>query len=229
MAGERDDQRVGRRRARERAAAQAQRVGGAIKTARGIAGFSVAVASSRAGIADSTWRRIESGAPGATIATLSAMADAVGMDFVAQVFAGRGPSLRDAGQLELAHAIAAMASAAWTVNLEVSAGDHGEAIDMVFWRPDEVVALEIERLMLDAQAQMRRLILKRDWLAARHARPVRLVVIVEDTRRNRAAMAPHLELLRTTFPAGSREVFAAIRAGHPIGRDGLAWIRRLRR
>lgn len=217
---------MGRRRARERAATQATRIGAEIRTARGIAGFSVAAACTRAGIADSTWRRIERGAPGASVATLCAMTDAVGLDFVAQVFPGRGPQLRDTGQLELAQVIAAMASPAWNVNLEVPAGDHGEAIDLVLWGPDEIVAVEIERLMLDAQAQIRRLVIKRDWLAARHRRPVRLVVIIEDTRRNRTAIAPHLRLLRTTLPAGSREVYGALRSGHAIGRDGLAWMRR---
>ncbi|HEX7173496.1 MAG TPA: hypothetical protein VF365_12930 [Candidatus Limnocylindria bacterium] len=157
------------------------------------------------------------------------MTDAVGLDFVAQVFPGRGPHLRDTGQLELAQVIAIMGSPTWTMNLEVPAGDHGEAIDLVLWGPDEIVAVEIERLMLDAQAQIRELTLKRDWLAARHRRPVRLVVIVEHTRRNRAALAPHLRVLRTTFPAGSREVYGAVRSGNAIGRDGLAWMRRPQR
>jgi transcriptional regulator with XRE-family HTH domain len=215
-----------RKRGRERAAAQALKIGEAIRTARGITGFSVATACARAGIADSTWRRVEHGAPGASIATLCAMSETVGLDFVAQLFPGREPRLRDTAQLALAQAIATMASAAWTVQLEVPAGEHGEAIDMVLWRSDEIVAVEIERLMLDAQAQLRRLYLKRDCLAAHHVRPVRLVVVVEDTRRNRAAMAPHVSLLRTTLPAGSRELFGALRSGHAIGRDGLAWLRR---
>ena len=154
------------------------------------------------------------------------MTEAVGLDFVAQLYPGREPRLRDTGQLELAHKIAAMAARTWAVQLEVTAGEHGEAIDMVLRGSDEIVAVEIERLMLDAQAQMRRLTLKREWLEARLGRPVRLVVIVEDTRRNRAAMAPHMSLLRTTFPAGSREIFGAIRSGRAIGRDGLAWLRR---
>ena len=217
---------MGRRRARDRAVTQATRIGREIRTARGIVGFSVAAACTRAGIADSTWRRIERGAPGASVATLCAMTDAVGLDFVAQVFPGRGPQLRDTGQMELAQVIAAMASPAWTANLEVPAGDHGGAIDLVLWGSGEIVAVEIERLMLDAQAQLRRLVLKRDWLTARHSRPVRLVVIVEDTRRNRAALAPHLSLLRTTFPAGSREVYGALRSGHAIGCDGMGWMRR---
>ena len=217
---------MGRRRGRERAAAQARKVGAAIRTARGISGFSVAAARARAGVADSTWRRVERGAPGTSLATLCAMTDAVGLDFVAQVYPGREPRLRDTGQLELARVIAAMAARTWTSNLEVAAGEHGEAMDMVLLGPDEIVAIEIERLMLDAQAQIRRLILKRDWLAARHERPVRLAVVVEDTRRNRGAMAQHMSLLRTTFPAGSREIFGAIRSGRAIGRDGPAWLRR---
>lgn len=215
-----------RRRARVRAVGQAERLGGAIRTARGITGFSVATASARAGVAASTWRRVERGATGASVATLCAMTDAVGLDFVAQVFPGREPGLRDTGQLELAQVVSSMASGSGTASLEVPAGEHGEAIDLVLWGSGEIVAVEIERLMLDAQAQLRRLMLKRDWLAAHHRRPVRLVVVVEDSRRNRAAMGSHMNLLRTTLPAGSREVFGALRAGRPIDRDGLVWLRR---
>jgi hypothetical protein len=217
---------MGRKRANHRAATQAERIGSAIKTARGITGFSVAAASARAGIAASTWRRVEHGAIGASVATLCAMTEAVGLDFVAQVYPGREPRLRDTGQLELAQVVSAMVSDPSTVSMEVPAGGHGEAIDMVLWRPDEILAVEIERLVLDAQAQLRRLNLKRDWLAAHHQRRVRLVVIVEDTRRNRAALDPHMALLRATLPAGSREVFGAIRSGRALGRDALAWLRR---
>lgn len=115
------------------------------------------------------------------------------------------------------------------VTLEDVAGSTGEAADEVFYGPDEIVHAEIERLMVDFQAQYRAASPKRDYLAQHHARPVRLVLVVEDTDRNRRALAPHLGLIRTNLPADSREVLRALRSGMPLGRDGLVWIRRRRR
>jgi hypothetical protein len=51
------------------------------------------------------------------------------------------------------------------------------------------------------------------------------VMVIEDTARNRAAVAPHLELVRTRLPATPSEVLASLRSGGPLGRDGLLWFR----
>jgi hypothetical protein len=160
------------------------------------------------------------------LAVLVAATDAVGLDLVLRTYPGRGPGLRDTGQLTIARRIAAMAHPSWRVALEEPAGDHGEAIDQVFWGADTIVAVEIERMLLDFQAQYRRASIKRDWLAARHTRPVRLVLAVEDTRRNRAAVAPHLTLIHTVLLVGPRQALAALRTGTDLGGDALCWIRR---
>jgi transcriptional regulator with XRE-family HTH domain len=215
-----------RRRGADRARAQAASVGRAIRVARAVAGLSVGRAATIAGVGEATWRRIERGSAGATVSTLCAMAATVGLDLVLQTYAGAEPRLRDSGQLAVAERIRSMAPRSTRISLEVPAGDHGEAIDMVLWGASEIIAVEIERLIVDVQAQLRRVILKRERLASEHRRLVRLVVVVEDTRRNRAALTPHLPVIRTTLPAGTREVMSAIRAGAPLGRDGLAWVRR---
>ncbi len=119
-----------------------------------------------------------------------------------------------------------IASPIWRVALEARAGDHGEAIDLVLRGPSEILAVEVERLILDWQGLYRRLSIKREWLADRSTVPVRLVVMVEDTFRNRSALAPHLDLVRSVIPVGSRGVLTAIRSGEPMGGDGLCWIRR---
>jgi hypothetical protein len=53
-------------------------------------------------------------------------------------------------------------------------------------------------------------------------------MVVEDTERNRAAVAPHLAFIRTALPARSREILKSLRTGEPLGRDGLLWLRRRR-
>jgi transcriptional regulator with XRE-family HTH domain len=198
----------------------------AVTLARGITGMSRLQASTRAGIARSTWERIEAGDPGVSLKLLVAAADAVGVDLVLGTYPGREPSLKDSGQLAFAKALATAAHPSWRMSLEEPGGDHGEAIDQVFWGVSEIIAVEIETLLADWQGQTRRHELKRDWLSARHARPVRLVTLVADRSRNRAAMTPFAPLIAATRPAGSRAVLHAIRTGQSLGRDGICWMRR---
>jgi hypothetical protein len=91
--------------------------------------------------------------------------------------------------------------------------------------PVEIIAAEIERVIADFQAQYRSAAAKRDELARIHQRPVRLVLVVEDSRRNRSAVREHSALLSSMLPAGSRDVLKAIRGGKPLGRDGMLWVR----
>jgi len=215
-----------KRRASRRAINQGARFGDEVGLARIGLGMSKRTAARRAGIAWATWEAAERGKPDTTLTTLCAMGEAVGLDLVLNAYPGRSPSLRDTGQLEHAMAIVAAANGAWESVLEVSVGPHGRSIDLVLFGPTEILAIEIERLFLDYQAQYRRADEKRQLLAADHRRPVRLVMLIEDTRRNRGALAPHLDLIGRSLPAGSREVLAAIRSGQPLGRDGLLWRRR---
>jgi transcriptional regulator with XRE-family HTH domain len=214
-----------RRLGRARTARQALAIGSSVRVARAIACLSAQAAADRAGLARSTWNRIEAGDASVTLATAVAAASAVGLDLVCTTYPGREPRLRDTGQLAIAQRIVSTAAASWNATLEERAGDHGEAIDLVFRGPTEILAIEIERLIVDYQAQVRRLLWKRDWLAARHERPVRLVLLVADTQRNRRALSQFAEIVRTTFPSTTREVMAAIRRGQQLRRDGMAWVR----
>lgn len=178
------------------------------------------------GVAASTVARIERGDPGVQLNTLVAVADAVGLDLVVSVYPGAAPRLRDSGQMVVAEALVAEAHDRWQAHTEVIAGDHGRSADLVFLGPDEVLHLEIERQLTDYQAQVRRAAEKRQHLAAPERRPVRLVLVIEDTPRNRLVVAPFENLIRRQLPATSREILAAIRAGRPLGRDGVLWWRR---
>jgi hypothetical protein len=163
-----------------------------------------------------------------TLANLVAASDAVGLDLVCQTYPGRPSGLRDSGQLAIAQYLRQRAHASWHVTLEEPAGDHAEAIDMVFWGPMEIIAVEIERRLVDWQSQARRWAAKRAWLAARHARPVRLVIIVTDSPRNREAVRPFSDLIGRTLSAGSRSVIQALRTCSALDGDGLCWVRERR-
>jgi transcriptional regulator with XRE-family HTH domain len=208
-----------------RAEHQARVAAQEIKVARLSHALTLRDASRRSGVVVSTIERIEAGDPGVQLNTLVAVADAVGLDVVVKLYPSAGPRLRDSEQLHIAEALAKIAHPRWQPALEVPAGDHGEAADLVLYGPDEVLHVEIDRKRLDHQAQHRRDAAKRRYLEMGEARPVRLVLVVVDTPANREAMQPHLELVRLQFPAGSREVLHALRNGRPLGRDGLLWVR----
>lgn len=180
----------------------------------------------RAGVSSSTEHRIEIGDPNASVATLCAVAEAVGLDLVLHVYPGRAPGLRDTGQLELVEVVRGQAHERWQPAVELLVGQRGESIDLALYGPREIWACEIERMAADFQAQYRRADGKRAMLAATHQRATRLVLVVEDTRRNRASVLQHERLIRAQLPAGSREILAALRTGVPLGRDGLLWLRR---
>ena len=216
---------TGRRRGR-RARSQSEAIGKEVGLARAEHGLSVTTVARRAGVVPDTVRRIEAGEPGVQVDTLCAVGAAVGVDVVLRGYRGRAPTLRDTGQLRLAEMLCAIVGDAWHPRLELRAGEHGEAADIGLFGSLEILDAEIERVLVDFQAQYRRAKLKCDWLAAQHQRPVRLVLVVEDTARNRAAVAKHVDFIRTVLPAGSREVLQAFRTGEPLGKDGLLWIRR---
>lgn len=211
---------------RRRAAEQSAKIGSEVKLARVTLAMTGRQVADRAGVSSSTEARAELGDPNLTVSTMCAVAEAVGLDIVIRAYNGRAPSLRDSGQLAAANQLRSWAHSSWQPDVELLIGPHGESIDVAFFGPSEIWALEIERMATDFQAQYRRADRKREALAALHQRPVRLVLAIEDTRRNRAALEPHLAFIQSVMPAGTREVLGCLRTGQPLGRDGLIWIRR---
>lgn len=134
--------------------------------------------------------------------------------------------LRDSGQMSLAQAITAAAHSSWRARLEVpiAAGDP-RAADLVLASPTQVIHIEIERALVDFQAQLRSAQVKREALMASLGKGVRLVIAVPDTRATRARLAPFAQLLAGTMPAGSREIWRSIRTGEPLGADGILYVR----
>jgi hypothetical protein len=176
-------------------------------------------------VAQSTVRRIERGDPGVQLDTLVAVGSVLGLDVVVRAYPGGRLQLRDSGQLRIASSLGAIAHARWRPRFEVPAGEHGQAADVVLYGPDEVLHLEIERALVDFQAQLRAATTKRAYLAANDSRPVRLVIVVEDARRNRLVTAEHNSVIRAALPGTTWQVRTAIVRGEPLGRDGLFWVR----
>ena len=134
--------------------------------------------------------------------------------------------LRDSGQLSLAQAITDAAHATWRAHLEVpmAPGD-ARAADLLLVGEDEILHIEIERALVDLQAQLRSAELKRQAISERSQQPVRLIIAVPDTRTTRARLAPFAELLRQTLPVTSARAWRAIRTGEPLNGDGILFVR----
>jgi hypothetical protein len=170
--------------------------------------------------------RVMNGDGGVHVDTLCAVTGAVGLHLGAKTYPGTRLSLRDTGQLSIAEYLVGQAHPSLRPALEVPVGDpFGRAADLVFFGPEEILHYEIERGLPDYQASYRSANVKRAALQERHSRAVRLVIVVEDTKRNRALLAPHAVLIRTGLPATSSEILRAIRRGTPLGKDGLLWLR----
>lgn len=213
----------GRRVTRELAAS----IGREVMLARTNLGLTPTSAARLAGVAPRTQRRVEGGDSTVGVGTMCRVAAAVGLKVWARAFPAGTPSLRDTGQLTIARHLMGLASPSLRIAIEHGMGN-GRAIDLVAFGPTEIVAVEIERLLVDFQAQYRSADAKRAELASAHSRPVRLVLVVEDTRHNRSAAAAHALIIRATLPAGTRDVWRGLREGKELGRDGMAWIRRTR-
>jgi hypothetical protein len=187
--------------------------------------LSVRAAAELAGVAPGTQRSVEAGDPAVRIDTVCRVGSAMGLRIWGRAFPATAPTLRDTGQLWLADWLRRQAHPSLSVAIELAL-DNLRSADAVFFGATEITHVEIERLIADFQAQYRVAVAKRDDLAKLHQRPIRLVLAIEDTRRNREALRPHAALIATMPPAGSREILRTLRTGEPLGRDGILWIRR---
>ena len=204
----------------------AARIGADLETSRAALGYSIESVARRAGVSASTVARVVHGDAGAHLDTMCAVAAAVGLRLSLKAYPGHWPNLRDSGQMHIAQYLISKAHASLKPMLELPVGDSfGRAADLAIFSTTEIVVYEIERSVPDFQAPKRAAMLKRDALQLRHERPVRLVLVVEDTARNRGLVDPHLPLIRADLPAGSREVMRSLRDGTDLGRDGFLWIR----
>ena len=79
-----------------------------------------------------------------------------------------------------------------------------------------MVMIEAFTRLADAQAQFRAILLK-----ARDLRMERVVIVIADTRANRAALATAQEVVAANFPLATRTVIAALRAGRDPGANGI--------
>jgi transcriptional regulator with XRE-family HTH domain len=193
-----------------------------LRLARATAGLSQAQLARRAGVTQPLVSWVERGERGVSIEVACRLALAAGCDLGVKVFPGDGVSLRDSGQLQIAHAIVATASSTWHVRMERPVSDSDRrAADLVLEGRHEVLHIEIERTLIDFQAQLRAATLKREALSDRYTQPVRLILAVPDRRSTRASIRQLGTLLERAFPLRSRAIRRVIASGEQLGGDGI--------
>ncbi len=201
-----------------------------LRVARMTAGLSQTRLAQLAGVSQTEVSRAERGSGEIRLDARCRLAAACGHELGWRLYPVATLRLRDSGQLPLAQAITDAAHPGWRTRLEVPvAPDDRRAADLVLTSAVEILHIEIERALVDVQAQLRSAELKREALAARSDQPVRLVVAVPDTRSTRARLTPFAELLTRALPASSASTWRAIRTGKPLGADGILFVRAPRR
>jgi len=211
---------------RQRAHDLAGRFGRELRIARAAVGLTQSQVGRLAGCSQQQVSRAERGRVDVSLVTRCRLVGACGFELGWRLYPFRTVRLRDSGQLGIATAIGSTAPPGIRVALEVpvAPGDL-RAADLVITLADEIVHVEIERSLVDLQAQLRAAQLKRQALAEHHDRPVRLVLAVPDTAATRRAISDIGPLLERALPATSRTIWSSIRTGRPIGADGLLFVR----
>lgn len=217
---------LGRARSRYLAAT----FGRELRVARMTAGLTQARLAALARMSQAEVSKAERGATDLSLDARCRLAAACGFELGWRLHPVATVRLRDSGQMELAQAIVSAAHTSWKPYLEVpvAAGD-ARAADLLLVGPTEIIHIEIERALVDFQAQLRSAQLKREALASREQRPIRLVMAVPDTRSSRARLTPFAELISRTLIARSSQVWGGIRAGEPLLGDGILFVRARRR
>jgi transcriptional regulator with XRE-family HTH domain len=127
--------------------ARARTIAKELAIACAVAGLTQRELAHRLSVSQTTVCRLLTGSATLRIDMADAIARACGHRLQIRVVPGDGIRLRDSGQLALASAIEHTADRRWQVRLEVPVGSPPDrrAVDVVLVRPDEVVAIEVER------------------------------------------------------------------------------------
>ena len=187
-----------------------------------MAGLTLAEAGRAAGISKSETSRIERGESRRLgLGTLARLAAVVGLDLWIRAYPGAEP-IRDSAQVGLGDAFQGLIGAPLAVRTEVRIGDHHDlrAWDLTLADPTGArCGVELESRFVDAQAQHRRISQK---LADSDLEIV--IVVVADTRANRAAVRAAASYLRPAYAIDDPATYAALRAGLVPTRSGLIFV-----
>jgi transcriptional regulator with XRE-family HTH domain len=193
-----------------------------ILTTRSSAGLSQDVVATAAGMSRSRFGRIERAEDrDVSIDELARIGAVLGLDVSVRFFPVSDP-LRDSGQRAVLERFRRACHPTLQLPTEVPFPNPGDqrAWDCVAtgFKPPIRWGVEVETRPTDEQALTRKLALKR-----RDGRVDRLIVVLPDTRHNRAFLRAAVGL-RASFPVGGRRAMELLRAGVDPGGDAIVLI-----
>jgi transcriptional regulator with XRE-family HTH domain len=185
------------------------------------AGLSQAVVAAAIGASRSIVAAWERGDIEPTVTRMARWGSVVGLDVVVRAHAAGSP-MRDAGQLRLIARARAIIGDLWTWCTEVPvsrAPNDRRAFDAVLTGAAGRIGLEAITRLTDAQAQVRAVTLKQEAAGLN-----RMVLVLAQTRHNRAALGIAAPTLAAAFPASPREVLRALRSGRLPAANGIVLV-----
>jgi len=195
-----------------------RRVGGELRNARLEAGLSLEDVAQSTGLSKAEVSRIERGlAPWVSVDSICRLAVVVGLTASIRLYPD-GPPIRDAAHAALLERLQRQLPALlqWRAEVPLPISGDRRAWDATIRGEGWWVAVEAETRLHDLQALERRLALKR-----RDGGEPRVILLINDTRPNRAALASARESLRSEFPLEAREILGALRAGRAPTAGGI--------
>lgn len=197
-------------RARRRARDARTALGNELRSARLGSGLGQAQVAGAVGISRAQWSRIERGAiQRVTLEQMTVACAAVGLDLVVRAYPVSDPE-RDRAHAALLDRLRARMPprTLWRTEVPLSRPGDLRAWDAVASLDGRVAAVEAEVRLWDLQALERKVALKQ-----RDGEASVVLLLVGDSRANRAVLATHREQLRPRFPLDGRDVLAALRGG----------------
>jgi transcriptional regulator with XRE-family HTH domain len=199
------------------------------------AGITQARLARAAGISRAHLCGIESGESEASLAVLTALADALGASVSIRLYPGTGPRIRDHLQARIVEALLRQLDARWKRFLEVPVYRPVRGVvDVVLHDPAaaQIVAIEVHSEIRRLEQLLRWANEKRDALpsaemwqfAAAGGRPaLSSLLVLRSTPSTRSLVEEHAATFETTYPAPAREVWTSLTSTAPWPGAGLIW------
>jgi transcriptional regulator with XRE-family HTH domain len=189
-----------------------------VREARLGAGLTQAALGRSIGISKARVSAIERGAyPDVPFVVIAQLLSTVGLELSARAYP-TGGGLRDQGQIRLIGRLRSLVpqEVGWRTEVPVAGALDLRAWDVVIRLPRCSVGVDAETRLRDIQAVDRRVMLKR-----RDSDVTRVVLLVADTRGNRAALREAGAAATSNFPIPGSRALAAIRRGDDPGGDAI--------
>jgi transcriptional regulator with XRE-family HTH domain len=203
----------GRRRGRELTA----RLIAELRAARVSADLSARRVAETVGWSPSAYRRFEAGQVGATVQDVAIVAAVLGLELSVGVHPV-GDGLRDRGHQALVARFRAVVNAAFRVVAEVPLPNPGDrrSWDLLLRLGGQIIGVEVETPIRDVQRLVRHM-RERE----RDGGADCVLLVLADTRANRALLPELLDALGPSFANGPRAVVRALRRGERLPGSGV--------